>query len=243
MKKRLLLIVFSIIAVTAVVLAGPTIKQGFDTYTTAVAEKSVLDKYNEHSSQSNYLKLIDVPDQFIEMLLRSEDKRFYIHPGFDPIAISRAVTNNIKQRRFAEGGSTITQQLAKNLYYSFDKTLERKVAELFTAIDIENQLSKEQILELYINVIYYGEQCYGLQAAAEHYYGVTPSELSIKQSMALVRTIKRPNDFNPNAMAVLQQQNQIIYHINDQENHSHEKVFLINGLYLSRNCQLNAIPY
>lgn len=243
MKKRLLLIVFSLIAITFVVLAGPTVKRGFDSYTTAVAEMSVLEKYNQYSSQTNYIKFTDIPDQFLEMLLRSEDKRFYMHPGFDPIAISRAVLNNIKNGRFAEGGSTITQQLAKNLYYDFDKTLERKVAELFTAIDIENQLSKEQILELYINVIYYGEQCYGLPAAAQHYYGVTPSELSIKQSMALVRTIKRPNDFNPNAMAAIETQNDTIHYIDNEEKHNYEKVFLINNLYLKRYCQLSAVSY
>ena len=92
-----------------------------------------------------------------------------------------------------EGGSTITQQLAKNLYFTFDKKLERKVAELFVAFQLEHMLTKDEILELYCNVVYFGEGCYGLQEASEHYYNISSDELSVEQASALAFTIKRPN--------------------------------------------------
>jgi membrane peptidoglycan carboxypeptidase len=101
--------------------------------------------------------------------------------------------------RFEQGGSTITQQLAKNMYFSFEKKYERKVAELFVAFQLEKELTKDEILELYCNIAYYGEGCYGLKQAAEHYYGVDPLELSEVQIVALVWTLKSPNNYNPNA--------------------------------------------
>ncbi|MGB4984723.1 MAG: biosynthetic peptidoglycan transglycosylase, partial [Erysipelotrichaceae bacterium] len=130
--------------------------------------------------------------------IESEDKRFYTHPGFDVIAIIRATYNNIKARGFVQGGSTITQQLAKNMYFSFEKTLERKVGELLMALKMERELTKNEIMELYINIIYFGEECYGIKEAARHYYNVDVNKLDLKQMKILVETIKSPSAFNPN---------------------------------------------
>jgi len=157
----------------------------------------------EVQSRDNYVKLDEVSEEFIKALIKSEDKRFYYHSGFDPIATTRAMFNNIRRGYFAEGGSTISQQLAKNIYFSFEKKLERKVAELFASYDIERHLTKDQILELYINIIYFGEGCYGLKEASYHYYGVSPLDLTSEQVTALVWTIKSPNNYNPNALSAV----------------------------------------
>ncbi len=162
-------------------------------------EESIEDKVQEIRQKATFIPLDQIPEEYLTALVKSEDQRYYSHHGFDYIATARAMVNNIKARAFKEGGSTITQQLAKNMYFSFEKKLERKVAELFVAKDLERKLSKEEILELYCNVIYFGEDCYGIKEAANHYYGIEPAELSEDQIKALVYTIKSPNNYNPNA--------------------------------------------
>ncbi len=160
---------------------------------------SISDKVEEIRQDENYITFDEIPEEYINQVLKSEDKRFYYHLGFDPISTTRAMANNIMAGRFEQGGSTITQQLAKNMYFSFEKKYERKVAELFVAFQLEKELTKDEILELYCNIAYYGEGCYGLKQAAEHYYGVDPLELSEVQIVALVWTLKSPNNYNPNA--------------------------------------------
>ncbi|MGB5823498.1 MAG: biosynthetic peptidoglycan transglycosylase [Proteocatella sp.] len=176
----------------------PIVQDGYEMYEEKTSEINIDTMIKEVEYQENYLKLEDISDEFIEQLLKSEDKRFRYHCGVDPIAISRAMYNNIKLGYFAQGGSTITQQLAKNIYFSFEKKMERKIAELIAVFDIERKLTKNEILELYINIIYFGENCYGLKDAAEHYYGVKPQNLSTDQCEKLVFTIKSPNNYNPN---------------------------------------------
>ena len=105
---------------------------------------------------------------------------------------------NVVARSTVEGGSSITQQLAKNMYFSFEKRYERKVAELFVAFDLEKSASKDDILEMYCNIAYFGEGCYGLREATLHYYNLEPLEISTEQAASLVKTLKSPNYYNPN---------------------------------------------
>ncbi|WP_312496898.1 biosynthetic peptidoglycan transglycosylase [Anaerosporobacter sp.] len=205
-KKRKLLygvLGFCLVCMMAVgCLVTPIIIRGYDMYKAAVTEISIDEKVAEIQSDEDYLPLEQISDEYLTSLVKSEDKRFYKHSGIDYLATARAMINNVKARAFKEGGSTITQQLAKNMFFSFDKKLERKVAEVFVVRELEDKLTKDEILELYCNVIYFGENCYGIKEAANHYYGVEPNELTTSQIEALVYTIKSPNNYNPSANQV-----------------------------------------
>lgn len=192
----LALIIISFIA--GIVKISPTVHAGYEMYKTATKTVSISDKIKELKQKENYITFDQIPDEYKKQVIKSEDKRFYYHFGLDPIATGRAVVNDIIAGSFVQGGSTITQQLAKNMYFSFEKKYERKVAELFVAFQLEKKLTKDEILELYCNIAYYGEGCYGLKEAANHYYGVNPLSLSKTQIDALVWTVKSPNNYNPN---------------------------------------------
>ncbi len=199
-KVRISILVLALIGLIAgIIKISPIVVTGYEMYKTAVETMSISDKVEEIRQDENYITFDEIPEEYINQVLKSEDKRFYYHLGFDPISTTRAMANNIMAGRFEQGGSTITQQLAKNMYFSFEKKYERKVAELFVAFQLEKELTKDEILELYCNIAYYGEGCYGLKQAAEHYYGVDPLELSEVQIVALVWTLKSPNNYNPNA--------------------------------------------
>ena len=131
--------------------------------------------------------------------LCAEDRRFYEHGGFDVISTARAALANLRTGTLAEGGSTLTQQLAKNLYFTQEKKFTRKVAELFTAWALEANYTKDEILELYINVIYYGDGCTGITAAAQHYFGKAPSELTDYECTLLAGVPNAPSIYAPTA--------------------------------------------
>ncbi len=156
------------------------------------------DLYQQLAAQPNYVKLADVSPIFLDILIANEDKRFYNHNGFDIIRIGGAIAGNIKAGQLETGGSTITQQLAKNLFYTREQTLSRKLLELGTAIRLEYYFNKQQILEMYINVIYYGSDAYGILQASDVYYKTTPAELTIDQSAMLVGLLPAPSVYNPN---------------------------------------------
>ena len=199
-KVRISILVLALIGLIAgIIKISPIVITGYEMYKTAIETMSISDKVEEIRQDENYITFDEIPEEYINQVLKSEDRRFYYHLGFDPISTTRAMANNIMAGRFEQGGSTITQQLAKNMYFSFEKKYERKVAELFVAFQLEKELTKDEILELYCNIAYYGEGCYGLKQAAEHYYGVDPLELSEVQIVALVWTLKSPNNYNPNA--------------------------------------------
>jgi len=201
MKKKVLHITaFLLLLACAVVVVkvAPIVSGGYNMYQAAINEKPLAQRIEKIQDKKNYVKFEDVSDEYIDALLKSEDKRFYYHFGIDPIATTRAMYNNIKAGTFVQGGSTLTQQLAKNMCFSFEKRYERKVAELFVAFELEKMLSKDEILELYCNVVYFGEGCYGLKEASTHYYGVSPMRLSTDQVAVLVKTLKSPSKYNPN---------------------------------------------
>ena len=200
-KKRLRRIILSIIILIITVggvLAAPIVKRGYVMYEEAVAAKSVDEAIAEMRDKDDYIKYEDISPTYINIMLKSEDRRFYYHYGFDPIATVRAMCNNIIAGRYVQGGSTLTQQLAKNMYFSFEKRMERKIAELFVVVQLENKLTKKEIIELYCNMAYFGQGCYGIEEASEHYYGISASTLNKEQSEALAWTLKSPENYNPN---------------------------------------------
>ncbi len=139
----------------------------------------------------------DVPEQFIQALLAAEDNRFHQHHGVDIKGLLRAVSQLLTTGRKQTGGSTITMQVARNFFLSKEKTFSRKINEIFLALQIERELSKEQILELYVNKIYLGHRAYGIQAAAQVYYGTSIDQLELAQLAMIAGLPKAPSSFNP----------------------------------------------
>jgi len=139
----------------------------------------------------------DIPLRLRQAFLAAEDDRFYEHPGVDYQGILRAVMVMVTTGKRGQGGSTITMQLARNFYLSSEKTFGRKLNEIFLALKIEQQLSKDQILELYLNKIYLGNRAYGVAAAARVYYGIPLEELNLAQLAMIAGLPKAPSRYNP----------------------------------------------
>lgn len=138
-----------------------------------------------------------VPELMKQAFIASEDDRFYEHPGVDWMAIARAAIGLLQTREKKQGGSTITMQVARNFFLSPEKTYERKLKEIVLAVKIEQELSKDEILELYLNKIFLGHRAYGVGAAAQVYYGATLDELSVGQIAMIAGLPKAPSNTNP----------------------------------------------
>lgn len=171
--------------------------RGYDMYKDAISQVSLEDKVSEIRSKESYTLFSDLPETYTDAVLSVEDHRFYGHIGIDPIAITRAVVNDVKAGRFVEGGSTITQQLAKNLYFTQEKKMERKVAEVFMAFALERDYSKNEILELYVNTIYFGNGYYCIKDASEGYFGKEPEDLTDYESTLLAGVPNAPSKYAP----------------------------------------------
>lgn len=135
--------------------------------------------------------------QTIQAFVNIEDKHFYSHNGFDYKRIVKAALNNIKSRSFKEGASTISQQLIKNTHLSHEKTLKRKLQEWKLTKQLEKLYTKDEILEKYLNSIYFGHNCFGLHAASEFYFGKTPNALTLDEAAILAGLVKSPNNYSP----------------------------------------------
>ncbi|MDY4281069.1 MAG: penicillin-binding protein 1A [[Pasteurella] mairii] len=143
------------------------------------------------------VKLADVPKKLIEAVLATEDSRFYEHHGLDPIGIARAISVAISQGGASQGASTITQQLARNFFLTPEKNIIRKAKEAILAIEIENTLTKDEILELYLNKIYLGYRAYGVAAAAKTYFGKALNQLTLSEMAIIAGLPKAPSTMNP----------------------------------------------
>ena len=196
--------IFTGLVLVAVVIVGvvsaPMIKRGYKMYSAALADTPIEDKVAEICSSEKYTPYEEISPVFIDTLVESEDRRFFRHGGFDVISFTRAVFANISAGSFSQGGSTLTQQLAKNMYFSFEKRIERKVAELLVAFQLEKMYTKEEILAMYCAMAYFGENCYGIKQASGYYYGIAPAQLDGIQSAELVETLKAPSIRNPSTM-------------------------------------------
>ena len=170
---------------------------GYQIYQDRIQEQSLSERVNQLKSKEDYVTLDQISPIYKEAVLESEDRRFYQHGPVDYYGLARAMLTNITTFSFKEGGSTITQQLSKNLCLSFEKDLSRKFAEVFIARDLEKMYSKDEILEMYLNITYLGEGNYGIQAASQYYYHIDAIDLNKQQSDILVKTLKRPSVYNP----------------------------------------------
>ena len=191
-KKILLLLILIILSILAIYIG-----QGYKMYKNALDDKPLEEMVQEIRSQKSYTKISNIPDIYKDAVIAVEDHRYYDHKGIDIIAIGRALLNDNRARELIEGGSTITQQLAKNMYFTQDKTLTRKIAEVFMAKKIENNYNKEEILELYVNYIYYGSGYYDIKSASLGYFDREPQDLTEGESIMLAGIPNAPSVYNP----------------------------------------------
>lgn len=159
------------------------------------AEGLVLAKYGDlHGDPVTYSQ---IPQTLVHALISTEDQRFFSHIGFDPFGIARAYFANMRAGRYVQGGSTITQQLAKVVYLSPKKTLKRKIQEVIISLQLEQKFTKEQILTLYLNRVYLGRGNYGIDAASKYYFGKKPEDLDLYESAIIAGMIKAPSRYSP----------------------------------------------
>jgi penicillin-binding protein 1A len=150
-----------------------------------------------HVERRIFVPLAHIPQSLRDAVIATEDRRFYYHWGVDPIGIARAVVQNYRRGRIVEGGSTITQQLTKVLFLTPDKSLERKLKEALLALELERRYSKDRILEMYLNQVYFGHGAYGVEAAARTYFGKSVSELNVRESALLAGLPRAPSSYSP----------------------------------------------
>lgn len=154
-----------------------------------------LSSYGE--LQEKFYTVEELPPTLIQAVLAIEDRRFYHHKGIDFIGLARALWTNIRYRSFRQGGSTLTQQLAKNLFLTPERSIKRKVQELFLALWLEHKFTKNQILSIYLNRVYLGGGTYGIGAASEKYFKKKPKNLSLLESALLAGLLKAPSVYSP----------------------------------------------
>lgn len=167
--------------------------RGFNLYREALEGTDLNEMAAAIRSSETYTPASELPDLYLQAVVAVEDHRFYAHPGFDVIATGRALVNDLKAGAIVEGGSTITQQLAKNQYFTQEQTIERKIAEVFMAFTMEQHFSKREILELYVNSIYFGDGYEGIGSASRGYFGKAPSALDADECTLLAGIPNAPS--------------------------------------------------
>lgn len=211
MKKILKWTVLLVLAAAVFLVLGVA-ADGWKLYRSAVEARPVTEAVAAVQSGEHYTTLEQMPALYPRAVVAVEDRRFYDHGGVDPIAIGRAVWTNLRTGTLAEGGSTLTQQLAKNLYFTQEKKFTRKVAEVFVAWELERLYDKDEILELYINSIYYGDGYYGIYSASEGYFGKEPADMTDYECTLLAGVPNAPSVYAPtvNPDLAAQRQRQVV---------------------------------
>ncbi len=170
---------------------------GYQMFARALENKSLDEAVSEIREQESFTALGELPDTYTDAIIAAEDHRFFSHNGIDPISIARAAWHNLISGSLAEGGSTITQQLAKNMFFTQEKSFIRKAAEAFMAIRIESEYSKEEILELYVNTIYFGDGYYCVKDACAGYFGKLPKDMNDYECTMLAGIPNAPSAYAP----------------------------------------------
>lgn len=210
-KKMLLGTLFTILGLSGLFFGAFFILVTTDTMTSVDSEKLehyslttyVYDRNNEvvgslHGAEDRtYVSIDSIPLQVRQAFIAAEDIRFYQHHGIDPIRMVGAAAANLRSRSLSQGASTITQQLVKNTHLSSKKSFSRKFEEIILALKVEREYTKNQILEMYLNNVYFGNGAYGIETAANKYFGKSASDLSLVESAALAATLKAPSNYAP----------------------------------------------
>lgn len=192
--KKIIMIILILIAM----ILGVFVYQGYNLFEEAITETSIEEKIEEiKKEKENYIEYESLPEDYINAIVAVEDRRFFKHNGIDLISIGRAIVKDIQTMSLVEGGSTITQQLAKNTYFTQRKELTRKVAEVFMAFEYEKACTKEEILELYVNTIYFGDGYYCVYDASHGYFDKDPQDMNLYESTLLAGIPNAPSVYAP----------------------------------------------
>lgn len=202
--KRIVVLLLVIVFVCFTVLTG----RGYLMYRDALQQQGLSDRVAEIQSNPNYTPISDLPEMYLDAVVAVEDHRFTQHFGIDLISIGLATWNNLTSWSLQEGGSTITQQLAKNLYFTQEKSFIRKIAEMFMAFNLERAYEKGEILELYVNSIYFGNGYYCVRNASLGYFGKEPISMSDYECTLLAGIPNAPSVYFLAANPELAQQRQ-----------------------------------
>lgn len=169
--------------------------EGYNMYRTAVEKEPIEQKVASIRSKENYTEIEELPQIYLDAIVSVEDHRFYSHPGIDVLAIARAAINDIRAGSLVEGGSGITQQLCKNLYFTQEKKFTRKIAEAFLSFQFERLYTKDEILELYVNSIFFGNNYYCVKDASLGYFGKIPKDMTPYESTLLAGIPNAPSAY------------------------------------------------
>lgn len=192
--KKLILFILIALLVSCTFI----IYQGHSIYKEVTSKQSIEKKVEKIKEYDNYISISEVPDTYKSATIAIEDHRFYSHGAIDIVTTARSLLENLKNKELSNGGSTITQQVARNMYFTQEKSFVRKVAELFVAIELEENYSKDEILEMYLNIIYFGDGYTGLKQASYGYYRKAPSKLSLDEQTMLAGIPNAPSIYSPN---------------------------------------------
>ena len=202
--KKVIIGIILLCLIIGIIVVG----NGYMIYKEAIEEVPLSTLVEEIKSKQNYTEINELPKIYIDAVIAVEDHRFYKHNGIDVIAIGRAIINDIKAMRFVEGGSTITQQLSKNTYFTQEKKLTRKVAEVFMVLEIEKNYDKDEILELYLNTSYFGDGYYTIKDACKGYFDKEPMQMTDYEAILLAGIPNAPSVYAPTKNPDLAKQRQ-----------------------------------
>lgn len=211
-RPKIFKTLISLIILVVISIGLIAVKNWYDMYKEAITKEPLANKIVEIKSRENYTTISELPQMYINAVIAVEDHRFYKHNGIDTIAIGRAIVNDIKAMDFVEGGSTITQQISKNEYFTQEKKMTRKISEVFMAYEIEKYCEKDEILELYINTIYFGNGYYNIKDASLGYFGKLPKDMTDSECIMLAGIPNAPSVYalNKNPELAKQRQKQVI---------------------------------
>ncbi len=195
MKKLVLKIILWIFIIIFIICSIILIL-GYIKYKDAIDKKSISNIVSEIKENENYVKIENVSADYKNAVVAIEDHRFYNHNGIDVLSILRSTYVNLKRKSLDYGASTITQQVGRIMYFSQEKSPIRKIAEIFVAFDLEKKYSKDEILELYINIIYFGNGYYGIKEASEGYFNKRPDELTFEEATYLAGIPNAPSIYS-----------------------------------------------
>ena len=202
---------FISIILIVIIIASILLLIGHSYYSKALKKKPLLTRVDAITSQEHFVKFEDMSSYYRNAVISVEDHRFYDHGPVDFIAIGRAIFTNIKNGEFQEGGSTNTQQVAKNVVFSQERSWQRKIGEIFAAYDLEKNYNKRQIFELYVNTSYFGNGYYGIYEASYGYYNKSPKDLNLDESSMLAGVPNAPSVYAPTVNPELAKKRQ--YHV------------------------------
>lgn len=202
-KRTIFLVILVVMSIVFLIVGN-----GYDMYKKAINETPIDKKISSIKQKENYTKFDELPQMYINAVISVEDHRFYEHKGIDLIAIGRAVINDVKAMEYVEGGSTITQQLCKNIYFTQEKKFNRKIAEVFMAFEIERQCDKKEIFELYINTSYFGDGYSTAKEACRGYFHKELNEMTDGECVLLAGIPNAPSVYAPTKNPDLAKQRQ-----------------------------------